>query len=72
MAKMMKMGDVMHEIERIVGVQMIEKHDLQKGEVLALISKYIDIHYPGAVEEYEDGSHPVEYYGPKEGIKNAK
>jgi hypothetical protein len=72
MAKMMKMGDIMHEIERIVGGQMIEKHDLQKGEVLALISKYIDIHYPGAIEEYEDGSHPVEYYGPKEGLKNAK
>ena len=65
------MGDVMHSLEDVV-TEMIEGHDLQKGEVMALVSKYIDIHFPGAIEEYEDGSRPVEYYGPKEGLNGSK
>lgn len=69
MAKIQKMGDIMHDLEAVV-TKMIEQHDLQKGEVLSLVSSYINIHFPAAVEEYEDGSHPLEYYGPREGLKN--
>jgi hypothetical protein len=66
--KLSKMGDVMHRVEAVV-TEMIEDHDLQKGEVMALISRYIDVHFPCAIEEYEDGSNPVEYYGPREGLR---
>lgn len=62
------MGPVMHDVEYVVS-KMIETHDLQKGEVMSLISSYIDVHYPGAIEEYEDGSHPVYLYAHRDFIK---
>jgi hypothetical protein len=66
MIKMKRMGDVMFDIEEVIGKQMIEKHDLQKGEALSLINDYIDVHYPGAIEEYQDGTNPIYFYGPLE------
>ena len=56
------MGDVMHEFEAVID-KMAKTHDLQKGEVLALVSRYMDIHYPGSVEQYKDGTTPFEFYG---------
>ena len=58
-------GKLMFQIEDIV-TEMVEDHELQKGEILALISGYIDIHLPGAIEEYEDGSSPMFFYGAPE------
>lgn len=62
---MNKMGDVMFTVEDVV-TQMAEEHDMQKGEMLSLFAQYIDNHFPGAIEEYEDGTHPIYFYGPKE------
>lgn len=59
---MSKLGDVMHELEDVVS-QMVEDHDLQKGEILALVQEYIDVHHPGAIEEYQDGTSPIYCYG---------
>lgn len=56
------MGDVMHDVEAVV-TKMIGEHDMQKGEVMALFSRYIDIHFPDAIEKFEDGTLPFEFYG---------
>lgn len=42
---------------------------LQKGEILALVNNYIDVHLPGCIEEYEDGTSPIYFYGAPERIK---
>lgn len=62
MAKLSKMGDIMHELEAVID-KMSKGHDLQKGEVMALVSRYIDTHYPDSIEEYHDGTAPFEFYG---------
>lgn len=62
MAKLEPMGDIMHELEAVID-KMAKSHDLQKGEVMTLVSQYMDTHYPGSVEEYNDGSTPFEFYG---------
>jgi len=40
-------------------------HDLQWADVLNLVRGYLEVHMPGAQEEYLDNSSPVFYYGPK-------
>jgi len=65
---MTKAGDLMHEVEALVA-KFVEEHDMQRGEILALIDSYIVLHYPGAIEEYEDGSSPIYFYGPPESMK---
>ena len=47
--------------------ELTDQHCLQKGEILSLVACWIDIHRPNAIEEYEDGSNPELYYGPKRG-----
>lgn len=61
----MKFEDTTFIIEDGVD-EMVTKHGMQKHEILAHVSGYIDFHYPGAIEEYEDGSTPLEFYGPIE------
>lgn len=39
---------------------------LQKGEILGLVNNYIDVHLPGCIEEYEDGTSPRYFYGAPE------
>lgn len=69
------MGDIMHEFEAVID-KMAKIHDLQKGEVLALVSRYMDVHYPNSIETYHDGSSPFEFYGhinaARKKLKNAK
>lgn len=57
------MGDIMLDFEKVIQ-EMIDDHDLQWGEVLSQTHQYLRSHYPGAQEEYLDGSHPVYFYGP--------
>lgn len=59
------MGDIMLDLE-IILEEMVDQQELQKYEVLNLVSGWIDVHRPDAIEEYEDGTHPVFYYGPKD------
>ena len=63
MAKRIRpLGEITGDLEEVIS-EMIDKHELQKGEVLALVASYIDIHYPDAIEQYEDNTLPVYVYG---------
>ena len=59
-----KMGDILLDMEPLLEEMAIDQ-ELQKGDILALISVYIDIHLPSCIEEYEEGGHPEFYYGQK-------
>lgn len=68
---MRKMGDVLLDLETILDELYIE-HDLQLGDVLGMIVTNTQVHYPDNIEVYQDNTHPVFYYGFKEGEKNEK
>jgi hypothetical protein len=57
------LGDITQDIEPLI-LEMIEHHDLQWGEVLNIVRGYLEVHCPGAQEEYEDGTRPRFHYGP--------
>jgi len=61
------LGDITEDMEKLLW-EMVDGHNLQKGEILSLISMWCNIHAPHSVEVYEDGSSPVEYYGHKDYI----
>ena len=65
MPKLRPLGNILLDLEPILE-EMIDAHDLQKSDVVALISGWIDAHRPGCIEVYEDGTSPVLFYGPKE------
>jgi hypothetical protein len=65
MVKLRPLGSILLDLEPILE-EMIDKHDLQKSDVIALVSGWIDAHRPDCREEYEDGTFPVLFYGPKE------
>lgn len=64
MKKIRPMGKILLDLETILDEICID-HDLQLGDILALIKSHIDIHLPDAVECYVDGGNPEYYYGPK-------
>lgn len=64
MKKLRPFGDVTHDLEDVIE-EMIEKHQLQTGEILNIVRGYIEVHYPDAQEEYLDGTHPIFFYGMK-------
>ena len=71
--KLRPVGQIMLEMESLLEeLTDTDKHDLQHGEVLALVERWLDIHAPHQREEYLDGTHPERYYGPKRGGKNGK
>lgn len=51
--------------------ELICDHELQKGDVLALISTWIDTHAPEAIEVYteEKAGPPIFFYGHIDGLK---
>lgn len=60
----------MFELEAVLEKMTDPKgHDLQKGEVLALVNEWIDVHADHSLEEYMDGTNPVFHYGPTKGKK---
>jgi len=59
-----KLGDNLLQLEALLD-QMIDVHDLQWGDVLALVHAYLMVHRPDAREQYIDGGSPEYYYGPK-------
>lgn len=61
-------GEVLLEMEPLL-FELVQDHEIQKGELLALISRWVDIHYPSAIEVYEDDSVPVEFYGSAEQLR---
>ena len=64
--KLRPLGDITLDMEPLIQ-EMVTGHEMQVGEVLALVHAYLMIHCPDAREEYDDGSHPVFYYGPQGG-----
>jgi hypothetical protein len=55
--------EILLEMEPLLE-ELIDKQDLQHGDVLALIWVWLTVHRPDAIEEYiEDGSSPEFYYG---------
>lgn len=66
---MRKLGDIIFDLEALVG-EMVQDHDLQRGDVLAIIFNYINVHQPESIEEYEeDDSNPIYFYGHKDTFK---
>jgi hypothetical protein len=63
MKKIRKLGNVLLDMEPLL-LELID-HELQHGDILNLIRGYLEIHAPGAKEEYDDGGNPEFYYGPK-------
>lgn len=62
--KIRPLGSIMLEMELLIS-EMVEDHDLQWSDILALVFGYLMAHFPDAREEYEDDdSHPSYYYGP--------
>lgn len=60
------LGQVLLDMEPLL-FEICEQHELQLGELLSLVDRWVRIHYPSAVEVYEeDGASPVFKYGPKE------
>lgn len=64
MSKLRPLGSITSDLEKLLE-ELVDEHDLQTGEILALVYAWIQIHRPGANEEYLDGSSPVFKYGPK-------
>lgn len=69
--KLRPLGDIMLDFEKL-REEMVDKHDLQWGDVLGLVLMDLMVHAPEAQEAYTracGGGHPAFYYGPKEGLK---
>lgn len=65
---MRKLGDIISDLEELT-TEMVEDHDMQRGDILAIVKSYIDVHLPGAIEVYEeDNSSPLYFYAPVETI----
>lgn len=59
-----KLGDVLLDLEPLF-FEMVDA-GLQKGDMLALVAVWIDVHAPNCIEVYDNGSgSPQFYYGPK-------
>lgn len=58
-------GDITGDMEPLIH-ELAIVHGLQKGEIIALVSIMIDIHFPDCIEQYESGGSPTLTYGPKE------
>jgi len=63
------LGDILLDLE-VVLEELVDSHDLQWSDIIYLVLGWLTVHRPAAQETYtEDGSHPVLYYGHKEGLK---
>jgi hypothetical protein len=66
MKKIRPMGEIISDLEPLL-MELVDIHDLQRGDIMALIFNYINVHLPQSIEIYEaDGSSPEYKYGPKE------
>lgn len=65
---MRPMGKVLLDLEGLLD-EMYLDHDLQLGDVLALVYSNSVIHYPDSVEVYQDDTNPKFFYGPVDNKK---
>jgi hypothetical protein len=59
---MRTIGHTLLELEPLLE-ELVHTHELQKGDVIALVASWIDIHAPEAIEQYVSGGIPQLYYG---------
>lgn len=67
-SKLRPLGDITDDLE-ILLQEMVYKHKLQAHEIYGIISSYLEMHCPDAIEKFTDGTDPVRYYGHKDGLK---
>lgn len=65
---MRPLGDITLDMEELLE-ELVDDHDLQMGEVLALVKAWLEIHRPDCIEVYEDGTNPYYFYGDKDVFK---
>lgn len=61
--KLRPLGHTLLDLEKLL-LEMTVDHDLQWGDVLNIVRGYLEVHVPGAQEQYTAGGNPVFYYGP--------
>lgn len=67
--KLRPLGHTLLDMEKLI-LEMCIDHDLQWGDVLNLVRGYMEVHVPGAQEQYTKGGNPEFYYGPRSETKN--
>jgi len=60
--KLRPLGQITDDLEPLLQ-EMANDHELQMGEILAILRSYIEIHLPDCRENYIDGTKPVYFYG---------
>ena len=69
---MRMLGDILLDMEKILD-EMVDTHELQFGDILALVHSHLLVHRPDAQEVYTaDNSSPEFKYGPRRNRKNVK
>lgn len=59
-------GQILLAMEPLL--QQLASQGLQMGDILWLIYGYYKTHDPTVMEEYEDGTEPILFYGHKENL----
>ena len=62
MTKLRKLGDVLLDLEPLLD-EMALSHELQMGDILGLIVRHLEMHNPDCIEEFDDNTKPVFFYG---------
>lgn len=71
MSSVRKLGDILLDLEQILD-EMVDSHELQFGDILALTYTHLEVHRPDAKEQYISGGNPKFYYGPEVDKKRLK
>lgn len=66
MKKKQPIGDILLELE--VVLDKMYDQGMQLGDVLGIVLLQTQAHRQDAIEEYEDGSHPILKYGHKDQV----
>lgn len=74
-SKIRKAGDILLDLEPLL-FELVE-HGFQRGDILALVKLWIDVHAPSCIEVYnKNGTSPDMFYGDllnlQKGILNDK
>lgn len=68
MSKLRPLGHITDDMEKLLE-EMVDGHDLQLGEILALVNSWVTIHRANAIESYTDGTTPVFIYTHKDNVE---
>jgi hypothetical protein len=60
-SKIRPLGHTLLELEILLD-EMVVTHELQWGDVLALVHLHLQVHLPQGQEEFEEGGHPKFVY----------